>query len=163
MVLLIENFNSSLIFGRLWKGIFVLQDFNSNDNDDQVNEQNRRYHQQISSRGGAVGVLSPTTSDSTKSTPAKNVDKLVDMSTTCSSASSTASTKGSSSDERSLNKLRQSNSLQGNGARVVSKSNWAPEPDMETPPQGTPLMTALPAVGLRDTKIEIAGKPETIF
>jgi hypothetical protein len=85
------------------------------------------------------------------------------MSTTCSSASSTASTKGSSSDERSLNKLRQSNSLQGNGARVVSKSNWAPEPDMETPPQGPPLMTALPAVGLRDTKIEIAGKRETNY
>ena len=134
---------------------FVFQDFNSND--DQVNEQNRRYHQQISSRGGAVGVLSPTTSDSTKSTPDKNVAKNVDMSTTCSSASSTASTKGSSSDERSLNKLRHSNSLQGNGARVVSKNSWAPE--METPPPGPPPMTALPAVGLRDTKIEIAGKP----
>ena len=133
------------------------QDFNSND--DQVNEQNRRYHQQLSSRGAAVAVLSPTTSDSTKSTPAKNVDKLAYevMSTTCSSASSTASTKGSSSDERSLNKIRQHPNQGVNGARGGPKNNWTTE--MDTPPTGgPPPMTALPSVGLRDTKIEIAGK-----
>ena len=141
------------------------QDFNSND--DQVNEQNRRYHQQLSSRGAAVvGVLSPTTSDSTKSTPAKNVvnvDKPVDMSTTCSSASSTASTKGSSSDERSLNKARQAAPgqgpalIQGNGARVVSKDNWSAE--MEPAPIN--MVAASP--GLRDTKIEIAGKRSAAY
>ena len=126
------------------------QDFNSND--DQVNEHNRRYHQQISSRGATVGVLSPTTSDSTKSTPAKNAFDV--MSTTCSSASSTASTKGSSSDERSLNKTRHS------GARGVTTKNWTPDMEGATPPgPGTgPMTTALPAVGLRDTKIEIAGQ-----
>jgi len=128
-----------------------------------VNEQNRRYHQQISSRGAAVGVLSPTTSDSTKSTPAKNVEKSVDMSTTCSSASSTASTKGSSSDERGLNKARhpapgqgQGQAVQGNGgARVASKNSWGAE--MESAPSAA-MNVAVPSPGLRDTKIEIAGK-----
>ena len=119
-----------------------------------MNEQNRRYHQQISSRA-AVGVLSPTTSDSTKSTPAKNAEKLIDMSTTCSSASSTSSTKGSSSDERNLNRVRQpqpgQSQLQGNG--VVTKSSWTT--DMEANPSTTSMMTS---AGLRDTKIEIAGR-----
>ncbi len=84
------------------------------------------------------------------------------MSTTCSSASSTASTKGSSSDERSLNKSRQNPNQGVNGARGGPKNNWTTE--MDTPPTGgPPPMTALPSVGLRDTKIEIAGKIELLY